>query len=103
MAVTVLDSNSFQTNTESGLTVTDFWATWCTPCKIQSPILEKLSDELTDVKFGKVDVDQNKETASDLGIRAIPTLIIKKDGQIVDRVVGVHNQKQLTDIINKYK
>ncbi|KGO27627.1 hypothetical protein Q757_07495 [Oenococcus alcoholitolerans] len=58
---------------------------------------------MTDVKFGKVDVDQNKETASDLGIRAIPTLIIKKDGQIVDRVVGVHNQKQLTDIINKYK
>lgn len=103
MAISELDSASFETATKSGVTVTDFWATWCTPCKIQGPILEKISDTMTDVKFGKIDVDQNQETASGLGIQAIPTLIIKKDGEVVDRVVGVHNQKQLNEIINKYR
>ncbi|MFT8324184.1 thioredoxin family protein [Oenococcus sicerae] len=102
MAISVLDSDSFETATQSGVTVTDFWATWCTPCKIQTPILEKVSNELTDVKFGKIDVDKNQETANGLGVKAIPTLIIKKNGEVVDRIVGVHNQKQLTDIISQY-
>ncbi|MDN6968030.1 thioredoxin [Oenococcus sp. UCMA 17063] len=102
MAISVLDSDSFETATKSGVTVTDFWATWCTPCKIQAPILEKLSNEMSSVKFGKIDVDQNQETANGLGIKAIPTLIVKKDGEVVDRIVGVHNQKQLADIIDKY-
>ncbi|CAK8054215.1 thioredoxin [Eupransor demetentiae] len=97
----VTDSN-FEEASKQGLSITDFWATWCGPCKMQSPVLEALSSEMPQVHFLKMDVDQNKETPANFGIRAIPTLVVKKDGEIVDRITGFHNKEQLAKILEKY-
>ena len=65
---------TFEEETSEGVVLIDFWATWCGPCKMQSPVIDQLSEEMDDVKFTKMDVDQNQETARNLGIMAIPTL-----------------------------
>lgn len=88
---------------EKGVVVVDFWATWCGPCKMQSPVIEELSEEMSDVEFFKVDVDENKETAQEFGIMSIPTLLIKKDGEVVDKLVGFHSKDQLAEVLNKNK
>ncbi len=71
-------------------TVVDFWAEWCGPCKMIAPILEELADENAG-KFsvGKLDVDNNRETAMKYGIRSIPTLLVFKDGEVAEQIVGV--------------
>lgn len=74
---------TFEEETSEGVVLIDFWATWCGPCKMQSPVIDQLSEEMDDVKFTKMDVDQNQETARNLGIMAIPTLLIKKDERLL--------------------
>ncbi|MDF7636709.1 thioredoxin [Leuconostocaceae bacterium ESL0958] len=105
MAVEAITDANFKEKTAKGLVVTDFWATWCGPCKMQSPVLDAMSDEeaFQDVTFNKVDVDDNKETAAEFGIRAIPTLVITKDGEVVDRLTGFHDKGQMADILQKYR
>jgi thioredoxin 1 len=74
----------------------DFWAVWCGPCRAVAPIIEELAEEYAGrAVIGKMDVDQNKEIATELGIQAIPTLLIVKGGQIADRIVGVVDKKSL--------
>ena len=95
--------NHFDQDTGQGLTLTDFGATWCGPCHIEAPIIKGLSQNLDgQVKFFKMDVDQNPQTAQKLGIMGIPTMIIKKDGQIVKRMTGVHSSSQLKAALQKY-
>lgn len=101
--VKAITDADFNEATDSGLTLTDFWATWCGPCKMQSPVIEELSEEMSDVEFYKVDVDENNETAKEFGIMSIPTLLIKKDGEVVDKLVGFHSKDQLEDILSKHK
>ena len=101
MIENVTDQN-FEKETSEGVTLTDFWATWCGPCKMQSPVIDQLSQEMDDVKFTSVDVDQNQDLAKDLGIMAIPTLIIKKDGKIVDRLTGYTPKEKLEEILDQY-
>lgn len=98
-----LTDQNFKDETAKGVTFTDFWATWCGPCKMQGPIVDQLAEEMGDkVSFGKVDVDKNQQTASELGIMSIPTMIIKKDGQIVDTIVGFHPKAQLKAKLEQY-
>ena len=97
-----ISGRSFENETSEGVVLTDFWATWCGPCKMQSPVIEQLSQEMDDVKFTSVDVDQNQDLAKDLGIMAIPTLIIKKDGKIVDRLTGYTPKEKLEQILDQY-
>ncbi|HSG49211.1 MAG TPA: thioredoxin [Longimicrobiales bacterium] len=89
--LTVTDA-TFQEEVESnsGLTMVDFWAVWCGPCRIVAPVVEQLAGEYGDkgLKVGKLDVDENPQTAARYGIRSIPTVLFFKDGEVVDRVVG---------------
>ena len=96
MAKAITDA-TFEAETKEGLVLVDFWATWCGPCRMQAPILEKLSQELSEdeLKILKMDVDENPETARAFGIMSIPTLLFKKDGQVVKQVAGVHTAAQI--------
>ena len=100
MVKTITDA-TFEAETKEGLVLVDFWATWCGPCRMQAPILEKLSQELSEdeLKILKMDVDENPETARAFGIMSIPTLLFKKDGQVVKQVAGVHTAAQIKAII----
>ncbi|GBG96620.1 thioredoxin [Lactococcus termiticola] len=100
MEYTVTDA-TFEEETKEGLVLIDFWATWCGPCRMQAPILEQLSEELdeSELKIVKMDVDENPGTAQSFGIMSIPTLMFKKDGEVVKQIVGVHTKAQLKNLV----
>ena len=100
MVAAVTDA-TFAEETKDGLVLIDFWATWCGPCRMQAPILEQLAEEVheDELKILKMDVDENPNTAREFGIMSIPTLLFKKDGQVVKQVAGVHTKEQLKVII----
>jgi thioredoxin 1 len=96
-AIVVTDAD-FATQVEgsTGLTVVDFWATWCGPCRMIAPILDQLSVEFAGkVKVTKLDVDNNQQTTVKFNVRSIPTLLFFKDGKLVDQVVGAVPKTQL--------
>jgi thioredoxin 1 len=82
--------------------VVDFWATWCAPCKAIAPVLDQLADEYDGrIKVGKVNVDENPATPGQYGVRGIPTMILFKDGEIVDQLVGAVPKKQVEALLQK--
>ena len=84
----VNDSN-FETEVmKADKAIVDFWAEWCGPCRVLGPRFEELSNEITDVKFFKVNVDNNQQTAQKFQIRSIPTLLLFKNGKMVGKVIG---------------
>jgi thioredoxin 1 len=86
-------------NSETPIVV-DFWAEWCPPCKIIAPSLEQLADEYVGTfKVGKLNVDDNRETAMKYGIRGIPTLLVIKEGDVTEQIVGAHPKDTLKDKI----
>ena len=96
MAIVNANDQSFKTEVESGTTLVDFWAPWCGPCKMIAPVLEELDQEVGDkVKIVKVNVDENPETASQYGIMSIPTLMVMKNSEVVDKFVGFQPKEAL--------
>lgn len=80
----------------------DFWAAWCGPCRTVGPVVEELAGEYAGkVKIAKMNVDENKATPGKYGIRGIPTLILFKDGQVVDQIVGAVPKSRIKDLLNK--
>ena len=85
------------------LVLVDFWASWCGPCRMMAPIVEELAAETDGVVFAKLNVDEYGEAAIGLGIQAIPTLILFKDGKVADRAVGVQSKDALKAMINRFR
>lgn len=79
------------------ITIVDFWASWCGPCRTQLPILEEFAKNNKDVQIVKINVDQNAELASEYGVKSIPTIIYFKNGVIEHKTVGIQQEKQLEE------
>ena len=106
MALTFTDEN-FQTEVLDfkGVVLVDFWATWCGPCRIQGPIVDSVSVKFAKsdkVKIGKIDVDENNTTAKKYQVMSIPTLMMIKNGEVLETFVGLRSEKDLNDKINYY-
>lgn len=101
--IVVSDRNFEQTVKNYPLVVVDCWAAWCAPCRAIAPIVDQLAKDYTGkVVFGKLNVDENPETAQRFGIMAIPTLLVMKDSREVDRIVGVLPKNELEEKITSY-
>ena len=91
----------FENLSKNHLTLVDFWASWCGPCRMIAPIVEALAEETEGVTFAKVNVDEEPDVAMGLGIQAIPTLYLFKDGKAVDKAVGVQTKDTLKAMIDR--
>lgn len=103
MGVKVINSEDFANAVKDGVSVVDFNATWCGPCKMLGPVLEKLSNEITDVKFYAMDVDENPDIAEKFGIMSIPYVAVFRDGTKVDQNVGFIPEASMRSFIEKNK
>jgi len=103
MAVEISDSRFKSEVIDSEIPVlVDFWAPWCQPCRMVAPVLDALAKEYEGkVKVVKLNVDENQATASEYGIRSIPTLILFKDGKIVSQTMGAQPKEQLKQMVDK--
>lgn len=102
--VLTITDNDFDKTIKKGITLVDFWAVWCGPCRRQGPIVEEIANEVgKKIKIGKLDVDNNKVTSNTFNVRNIPTLIIFKDGKEVKRLVGLQDKQTLLNEINAIK
>ncbi len=91
----VTDDDFKQVVGNEGITIIDFFADWCGPCKMLTPILEKIIDETTDVNVYKLDVSQNQATAMEYGVRNIPMLLIFQGGQVKDQIIGLRSKDEI--------
>lgn len=99
----VLTDNSFDQVVSKGVTLVDFWAEWCGPCRQIAPIVEQIASENEGkITVGKLDVDANGDTAMKFGVMSIPTLILFKDGEPVERLVGFRPKEQLMNKIRPH-
>ncbi len=103
MALEITDSNFEETVLKTDKPVmVDFWAAWCGPCRMVGPIIDELSEEYEGKAIiGKVDIDSNQQYAAQFGVRNIPTVLVFKDGELVDRKVGVSSKNDYAQAIDK--
>jgi thioredoxin 2 len=99
--ITLTDSD-FRKQIGSGPAVVDFWAPWCGPCRMIGPVIEQLATERKDIRFGKLNVDENPKTSQDFGVHGIPLLVFFKDGVERGRVVGAVPKGQIEAAIRQY-
>ena len=97
MSVTNINKNNFQNevlNSEMPVLL-DFWAPWCGPCRMVSPIVDEIATERGDIKVGKVNVDEQPELAGQFGVMSIPTLVVMKGGKVANQMVGARPKSQI--------
>lgn len=101
MSVTVITKENFEAEVKNSSipVLVDFWAPWCGPCRMLSPVVDKLADELTDVKVCKVNVDEQPELASAFSVMSIPTLAVIKNGKTAATSVGVISREKILDML----
>lgn len=103
MSVKKVNSNEFNNLINNNIVLVDFYANWCGPCKMLSPIVEELSNEINDVVFAKVDVDESNDIAANFKIMSIPTIIIFKNGKLISKTVGFQSKSELKNFIEENK
>ena len=91
-----LKDENFKEEIKKGIVLVDFYANWCGPCKMVAPIIEELSKENKNIKFIKVDVDEQEELAKEYGIMSIPTMIVFKDGKEINKSIGFAPKEEIT-------
>ncbi|MHC1708150.1 MAG: thioredoxin [Bacteroidales bacterium] len=102
--VITLTANNFSEQIKTGITLVDFWASWCMPCKMLAPIINDVADEVKGkAKVGKLNIEQYQQIAAKYKVRNIPTLIIFRNGKEIDRIVGVKNKEYLVQKIDRAK
>ena len=98
----ITDKEFYELSKTDSVKVFDFWAPWWGACKILSPVLEEVSNELTNIEFYKINVDKNQEAAGEFGIMAIPTLLIMKNGEVLEEKTGHQPKEVLVELLSKY-
>ena len=98
-----LTANNFEAETKSGIVLIDFWAQWCGPCRMQTPILEQIVGKVEGTKIAKLNVDDAPTVAAKFNVMSIPTLLILKDGEAVNQFVGVQQADTLVAALNAAK
>jgi len=103
MSVITITKDNFQSEVISSdkPVLLDFWASWCGPCRMLSPTVDALAEELSDVKVGKVNVDEQPELAMQFKVMSIPTLVVMKDGKIVSQSLGVRPKAEILSMLGK--
>ena len=101
MAVVTITTENFAQEVlhSDKLVLLDFWASWCGPCRMLSPIVDEVAEERTDVKVGKVNVDEQPELAGQFGVMSIPTLLVFEQGKLVRQAVGARPKASVLDLL----
>lgn len=100
--IRVLNQKTFKNQTRKGLVLVDFWAPWCKPCQVMAPVLNDVADAVDDdITVAKLNIDQNKQVASKNKVRSIPTLVLYRDGEEIDRFVGVKSKRFILNQLRK--
>lgn len=103
MSIVNINDESFKNEISKGLVLVDFWAPWCGPCKMIAPVLEEISEEMGDqVKVAKLNVDDNQVTTAEYGVMSIPTLLLFKDGEVVEKVIGFQPKENLVEVLSNH-
>lgn len=100
--IITLTAKSYEQEVSKGLVLVDYWAVWCGPCRKMEPVLKQIAEE-TDVKVGKLNVDDYKAFVRTKNVPTIPTMIIYKDGKEVQRLVGVYSKDEVLKVLDSYK
>jgi len=103
MLLEVTDSNVDSVTARSGLVIVDFWSPWCSPCNMLNPVIKQLAEKNGDVTIGKLNTAENTGVSRKFGINAIPSILFFKDGNLVKKILGYHNESSLQKMIDDLK